>query len=157
MRTLTDRDEKTLAALNAAFRDEQPDLGTFHFPNCADTRFHEVQKLIAKGEASWSPFDIDWLFFKGLSTVGSEQTVKYAFVRFVAIMLRDECDGAASAHIIPSKLDYAGFANWPAKQKRATLDALKQLAEAWSATENYADLAEELWTFIATHDGQSRA
>lgn len=157
VRTLTGSDERALAALNAAFAHERPDLGDFHFPNCADTRFHEVQKLIAKGEANWSPADIDWLFFKSMTTVGSEQTVKYAFVRFVVMMLRDEYLGPASTYIIPDKLDYAGFANWPDGQQRAALNALIQLAEVWSADEGYESAAVELRDFITTHDRQSRA
>ncbi len=144
-------EQTVLSALANACKDVDHDLWIGASLNCAPTRTNEVCALQRKGVDNWTPSDIDWLFFKAATTVGSEETVKFALPRLLAHLIRDEIFGSVSEGAIVSKLDYAGFSKWPAHQRAAALDAMALLAERCAEEEYREMIAEELRDFVARH------
>lgn len=144
-------DEDILLALANAFKDVDHDLWNGASLNCAPTRTDELRALRRKSAVNWTPDDIDWLFFKAATTVGSEETVKFVLPRLLAHLIRGEISGSVSEGAIASKLDYAGFSQWPTHQRTASLDAIALLAERCAKEEYREEIAEELRDFIARH------
>lgn len=154
MRELTATEQRAIDQLADAFRGVKHCLWTGGRINAAPSRYEYLEKLRRKSEGAWSPEEIDWLYFKAASTVGDDETVKYVFVRFIEIVLREQILGPASASIIVSKLDYAHFKTWPESQRRAALGALQALSAHWSATDYFGtETRADLDDFIARHGG----
>ena len=118
VRALTKREQQAVDQLRAAFADTSHDLWNGPHLNGAEARTEELRALRAKREHSWSPDDIDWIFFKAATTIGSEETVKFAFVRLAEILLREANEDAASATIIPTRAAKANGAHQPLGSRR---------------------------------------
>ncbi|HEX8900495.1 hypothetical protein [Vitreimonas sp.] len=142
-------EQAILDALANAFKDVDHDVWNGATLNCAPTRIKEVRELQRKGVDNWTPEDIDWLFFKAATTVGSEETVKFALPRLLAHLIRDEIFGSVSEGAIAGKLDYAGFSNWPTNQRTAALNAIALLAEHCADEEYRQTVSEGLREFVA--------
>lgn len=152
MRDLSDAEQRAIDALVIAFRNVKHGLWTGGRINAAPTRVAEIQKLRQKSEGAWSPEEIDWLYFKAATTVGDDETVKYVFVRFVELLLRDNAFGAVSTAIIVNKLDYAHFDAWPETQRKAALGVLRALEGYWTTSDFWdEEVLTELRAFIAKH------
>jgi hypothetical protein len=153
MRELTCSEQRAVEQLHTAFKGVKHGLWTGGRINAAPTRHAEIEKLRQKSEGAWLPHEIDWLYFKAATTVGDDETVKYVFVRFVEILLRDEIVGPASGPIIVSKLDYAHFETWPEAQRKAALGALTALEAYWASGKHWdQETLTELNDFIARHN-----
>ncbi len=156
MRDLTDPEQRAIEQLGTAFRGVKHGLWTGGRINAAPSRFEAIEALRKKSEGAWSPKEIDWLFFKAGTTVGNDDTVKYAFVRYIEVLLRDQFLGPTGATIIPSKLDYAHFETWPLSQRAAALTALECLSAYWVACDFWDEKALfELNAFIARNHAQT--
>lgn len=151
MRSLTKSEQQSLDALKAALSGASQQLGDIDNPACAPTRVEAVRALLRKGEHNWTPEDIDWVFFKAATTIGSEETVKYALPRLLGCLLRDELTGSVSGPIIPDKLDYAKFEEWPEAERRPTLDVLSKLATLWATDDFHDGGRDDLLAFIGRH------
>lgn len=148
---LTEAEQEALRALDQAFGAVDHGLGSIAVPACAPTRTNEVRTLLRKGVANWTRSDIDWLFFKASTTVGDEDTVKFALPRLGRCLMQDANFGSTSASIIPSKLDYANFGAWPEPERRAALDALSVLSDRWATDKYYNPDSQQLRDFISRH------
>jgi hypothetical protein len=149
VRTLTKSEQESLDALASALSHADHGLGSISNPECAPSRVEEVRVLLAKGETNWTPEDLDWLFFKAATTVGSEETVKFVLLRLLGCLLRDELLGAVSVHAIPGKLEYAKFQEWPSAERTATIDTLSKLAQHWTDDDYFGPAGEDIRAFIA--------
>jgi len=152
MRDLTPTEQRAIEQLGVAFRGVKHGLWTGGRINAAPSRHDKIAELREKSEGAWSAEEIDWLYFKAATTVGDDETVKYVFVRFVEILLRDAIVGSVSAGILASKLDYAHFETWPDAQRKAVLNALEALAAYWTTLGFWDELGlAEVNQFIARH------
>lgn len=152
MRELTDTEQRAIDQLANAFRGVKHGIWTGGQINAAPSRYEDLEKLRQKSDGAWSPEEIDWLYFKAATTVGDDETVKYAFVRLIELLLRDAIFGSTSASIVASKLDYAHFETWPEPQRKAALVALKALSAYWTSLGFWDEQAlAEVNQFIGRH------
>jgi hypothetical protein len=154
MRELSPTEQRAIGQLASAFRGVEHGLWTGGRINAAPTRYDEINELRKKSEGAWSPEEIDWLYFKAATTVGDDETVKYAFERLIELLLQDAISGPMSDSIIVSKLEYAHFPEWPEPQRKAALGALQALSEYWTSVGYWdQETQKELDAFIALHGG----
>ncbi len=153
MRALTDDEQRAIEQLGTAFRGVKHGLWTGSRINAAPSRHDYIAELRKKSEGAWSAEEIDWLYFKAATTVGDDETVKYVFVRFVELLLRDEAMlGSVSTEIIVRKLEYAHFTDWPKPQREATLNVLRALLAYWRGSAFWSvEVMDKVEAFVARH------
>src|SRR5690606_563507 len=105
----------------------------------------EVRRLRAKGVASWTDRDLDYVMFKSMTTMGGERTFKFVLPRFLAAASRHPDYGWTSqSHVLKSKLEMIGAASLTADQARAMSDALTAYARLEWAFARESDSSAEM-------------
>ena len=116
--------------LATVFASRQHDLWSGDIYHASPLRFDELKELRGKDLDALSNSELDRLMFCVMTTIGSQQTVKFLLPRFFAAYFAEPNAGwIAEPLVIVDRLVRAEFDGWPENERRPVLQALVLAAQ----------------------------
>ncbi len=93
-------------------------------------RFDELKEVREKGFDNLDNSDINRLMFCVMTTIGSQETIKFLLPRFFAAYFSEPDYGwTAEPLVIVNRLDRADFDAWPENERKPVLEAMVLAAQ----------------------------
>lgn len=111
--------------LARVFESRQHDLWWGETYHASHLRFDQLKEVREKGFDNLDNSDIGRLMFCVMTTIGSQETMKFLLPRFYAAYFTEPGDGwIAEPLIIVNRLERADFDFWPGVERKPVLEAM---------------------------------
>ena len=127
---LPEPQRRVVTELAQVFASRQHGLWSGETYHASPLRFDELRKVREKGFDNLSNREIGSLMFCVMTTIGSQETMKFLLPRFFAAYFENPDDGwIVETLVIVDRLERAGFESWPLAERKPVLEALALAAQ----------------------------
>ncbi|WP_282611190.1 hypothetical protein [Pelagibius sp. Alg239-R121] len=127
---LPESSQSIVIELARVFASRQHDLWSGETYHASSLRFEELAKLRGKNLDALSNGELDRLMFCVMTTIGSQQTMKFLLPRFFAAYFSKPAYGwIAEPWVIVDRLVRADFDAWPEGERQTVLEAIVLAAQ----------------------------
>lgn len=122
---LSDQKKRVVSEMSLVFGSSKHDLWSGETYHASPYRIDELIKIRDKHLDDLSDQELNSLMFSVISTLGSEQTLKFLLPRFFAAFFSEPWYGwTAEPWVIVSRLCRADFDSWPDRERKPVLEAV---------------------------------
>lgn len=127
---LPEPQRRVVTELAQVFASRQHGLWSGETYHASPLRFDELRKVRERGLDNLSNSDIGSLMFSVMTTIGSQETMKFLLPRFFAAYFTSPDYGwIVEPLVIVDRLKRAGFESWPVVERKPVLEALTLAAQ----------------------------